>query len=801
MSRKYNIDPLAPFEEKQTNAFGLAVAELIATDWFKGSIPTDTMVCEFNTRRDWIRNKRLFARGEVDVSKFKKRLSKTDSDLKYLNLDFRYINVAEKFGRIVINGISDENYLLDIRSTDKISVRLKKEKEQEYRKYIASSKLLEATKRDFGIDLAEGKQIPSDEEEMNMWLETKDRPKIEIAEESLIEWIKETNGWDDIEAQKNKDLVEAGIAVGRVWIDKNDGVKVSYVDPENYVHSHVKSNDFKEKFYEGVVEVISIADVQRESNLDDDSLRKIAKCYATINKISHDFNWDSSPVEDILTHRVHVLRYAYKTSKRIKYKKKIRNGETVKISKRSDTYTAPNRSDVGELDAVFDTWIEGNFILGSQIVYGWKECENLYDDIMNRALSPFITYATDIRNNRLRSFYDNIEKISDEMNFIALKIQHLTSELKPDLTVINEDALAELGDSEGGSKTTAWQDAIDLIGARGLVIEKTIDLGDAGGQQRVTAAKPYALQQGSGITVLLNQWAHYYNMIRENTGINPARDGMMGQDALVGINQMAQLASNTVTKNIADTSVRFNKKICEVISTRIHMIYRYSEAHKLRELYTNVVGKHLFDNMEIMKNRHLHEFGFTFRMVPTNEVVQKFREDLSIALQTSQITIDIKMEAESMFKTNPKLATQFLSYSVRKIAKQRMEEQKELAQHKSMSDAQAAQAKAQADAQALEFKAQVDLKVYGQKARIDIDKQIALNDINTPVNERKFQHEAQMEAIKTNSKFNMEDYKEERKDNRTKLQATQQSKMIDQRNFNKQPIDFENQFNFTENNI
>src|SRR5690554_2509735 len=129
MRRKYNIDPLAPFEEKKTDKFGLAVAQLIASDWFKGSIPDDTLSCEFNTRRDYIRNKRLFARGEVDTTKFKNRLSKTDSDLRYLNLDFRYINIAEKFSRVVTNGISDENYILDIRSTDKISVRLRQEKE------------------------------------------------------------------------------------------------------------------------------------------------------------------------------------------------------------------------------------------------------------------------------------------------------------------------------------------------------------------------------------------------------------------------------------------------------------------------------------------------------------------------------------------------------------------------------------------------------------------------------------------------------------------------------------------------
>jgi hypothetical protein len=44
-----------------------------------------------------------------------------------------------------------------------------------------------------------------------------------------------------------------------------------------------------------------------------------------------------------------------------------------------------------------------------------------------------------------------------------------------------------------------------------------------------------------------NAWAFKYNLIRDLTGINPARDGSLSQDALLGVNQMSDLASNTVT--------------------------------------------------------------------------------------------------------------------------------------------------------------------------------------------------------------------------------------------------------------
>jgi hypothetical protein len=33
---------------------------------------------------------------------------------------------------------------------------------------------------------------------------------------------------------------------------------------------------------------------------------------------------------------------------------------------------------------------------------------------------------------------------------------------------------------------------------------------------------------------MLNAWAFKYNLIRDLTGINPARDGSLSQDALLG---------------------------------------------------------------------------------------------------------------------------------------------------------------------------------------------------------------------------------------------------------------------------
>jgi hypothetical protein len=75
-------------------------------------------------RRNYVRNKRLFVRGEQDTQKYKDHQS-SDGGLDYLNLDWTNINIGYKFCRVVSNGMSDENYRLDIRSAGVVALKLK----------------------------------------------------------------------------------------------------------------------------------------------------------------------------------------------------------------------------------------------------------------------------------------------------------------------------------------------------------------------------------------------------------------------------------------------------------------------------------------------------------------------------------------------------------------------------------------------------------------------------------------------------------------------------------------------------
>jgi hypothetical protein len=789
-------DLLAGDTEKSSDTFGLQMCHFIESEWFNGGI-TNTN-CLFMTRRDWIREKRLFNRGQGDPADDKTLMDRNSGDLQYLNLDWQHLNLSQKFVRIVSNGINDNYYNLDIRAFDPTAVKMRQEKVDMLKTAMYSKPMLERAKEMGMPDLVPQGFVPEDEEELELYMQIKDRPKIEIAEEILINYIKKTNDWDYIEKEKNKDLVECGLCSGRVYTDKNDGIKVEYIDIESYGHSFVKKNNFKDAFYHFYVDTISINDIKRESGFSEEKLREIAKTYNASNNITWDVDYGTCNIDRILGARIHVMRFCFKSAKKITYKKTTnKNGQVVKISKRDASYSPPEEMGDLAISKVLDTWYEGSYIVGSNYIYDYKECENLVRDDQNKALAPFITRATNIYNNQLHSFLADIQPVCKQLQRQHLKVQQLIAELKPDLIEIDLDSLADLTATKGNNKKKNWEIALSLLNTKGVIIKKRVDMGEMG-MKDTAGARPIGNDQGSALIPLLNTWAKYYNLIQELTGVNPARDGSLSEDSLVGVNQMALLASNTATQHIVDAATDFNKRCCEVMSSRIHAIFKYDNNGYLKKIYENALGKYHLNAIEIMADRSLHEFGFSVEMVPAKQEMEEFVGDLNLALQEGNIDVEDKMEAQKIAKTNIKLAREYLKYRRKKRIKQRMEEQQAMAQEKSQNDIAAAQAATQAKTQAYAMQKQIDMEFEQKMSTLRLGESAQQHQIDAPSKQIEFEQDVYLEKIKSITSMELNRYKEDQKDKRQDVAATQRSKMISQTQQNGNPIDFEAEFDFNQ---
>lgn len=786
-------DPLAPDTVKKSNEYGLKIAKIIEQEWFGGGMISAG--CEFMNRRQWIIDKRLFIRGENDTKSEKDLLSRNEGDLDYNNLDWTQLNLAQTPCNIVANGINDENYRLDIRAVDAISVQLRKATLENHRKNMYSKDMLERAAKLGLPDLRPKGFVPEDEEELALKMELDEKPDIEIAEEIMIDFVKRTNEWTFIEQEKNKDLVQIGIAVGRVYTDKNDGVKVKLVDPENYGHSFVTKNNFSDAYYHFEVDTITINDIKRESDLDDIKLREIAKKYSKVNSSYANYDFKTCQINSILDMRIDVMRFAYKSSKTIVFKKTLsKKGELIKISKRDESFDPPAEMGL-KASKTLDTWYEGNYIIGSNEIYGYKECENLVRDEMNKVKSPFIARATDIYKNKLKSFLGDIQPVCRELQREHLKLQQLILELKPDLTEIDLDSLAVLEGAKGDSKKENWKTALNLLNVKGVVFKERIDMGEMG-MKEGSAARPMANSQGSAITPILNSWAHYSNQLYKITGITPGNDGQLPADSLVGVSEMQKLAGNTATKHIVDAAVDFNKRVAEVISSRIHAIFKFDDNGRLKKMYENAVGKHNLDALEALADRSLHEFGFTVEMVPSQQQMANFQNDLAIALKEGTIDVEDKIQAENIAKNNIKSAYRYLKYRRRKRIKQRMEEQSIMNQEKSQNDIASAQAASQSKVQAYGLQKQIDLDYEAKLSQIRLGEKQAIQQIEASEKEQEFKQDVYIETLKSQTTMNLNKYKEDAKDLRLDRQSSQNSQMIEQRKKDSGPIDFENSFDF-----
>ena len=414
-------NPNASFDEKKQDSYGLEIAKYISSDWFSnGMIAAGS---NYFNRSKYISEQRLYVRGEQDTTNSKNIIARQSGDLSYLNMDWRSLNIPAKFCNIVSNGISEENYRLDIRAIDRYSMLEKQRKMDENRKNMISKDMVKKAKDILNLDIAPQGYVPEDEDDLLFFTEIKDRPKIEIAEEITIDFIKKINNFKSIKNQCDKDIVETGLMCAQIYTDPINGVSVRYIDPEYAIHSYVNKNDFSDCFYFGYVDTITLSDIKRESNLDETTLRKIATTYSRTNaNMWKDVNYETCAFEELIDIKLNVLRFAWKTTKTFTYKKYVKNGKNVKVARRDDNWSVPEGSEKSIISKVYDTWFEGNFVIGSETIYGYKECENIVKDEMNLVRPPFIFRASNIYKNSLHSFLSDIKPLCDQMQYAHLKI-------------------------------------------------------------------------------------------------------------------------------------------------------------------------------------------------------------------------------------------------------------------------------------------------------------------------------------------------------------------------------------------
>ena len=773
--------------EKISYDYGLKVAKAIEQEWFSN----DRSMNRYRSNQNNFHSLRLYARGEQSIQKYKDELS-INGDLSYLNLDWKPVPIISKFVDVVVNGISERTYNIKAYSQDPFGVKKRTEYMESVIRDMQTKEFNDAAMENFNMDLYENKKedLPESQEELDLHMQLSYKQSVEIAEEQAINVMFEGSNYELTKKRFYYDLTVLGIGAVKTSFNTSEGATISYVDPADLVYSYTDSPYFDDIYYVGEVKSIPVNELAKQfPHLTESDLEDIMK-NKSYNRNNYSTRY-SADKEDNNT--IQVLYFNYKTYMNEVYKIKETGTGADKIIPKDDTFNPPQDKEGGysrmlrSIECLYD----GAIILGTDKLLKWEMSKNMMrpKSDFTKVKMNYAIVAPRMYDGKIDSLVKRITGFADMIQLTHLKLQQVMSRMVPDGVYLDADGLAEVDLGNGTSYNP--QEALNMFFQTGSVIGRSFTSEGDMNPGKVPIQEITSGSGGNKMQALIGNYNYYLQMIRDVTGLNEARDGSMpDKNSLVGLQKLAAANSNTATRHILQAGLFLTAETAECLSLRISDIIEYSPT---KDAFIQAIGVHNVATLDEMQSLHLYDFGIFLELTPDEEQQAILENNIQMALQ--QKTIDLEDAIDIREIRNIKLANQLLKIRrKRKIEKDQLTQQQNMQQQAQLNQ-QSAQAAAQADVQKNQAITQNQVQVEQVKAQLDSQKMMQEMEVKKELMALEFQYNMQLKEAEVNGMKNREKEKEDRKDERTKIQATQQSEMIEQRNSGKAPKNFESSGN------
>jgi len=775
----------APDSEKSTLEYGLRVGRAIESEWFSrdyGSSLYGEIRSEFLTRR-------LYARGEQPVEKYKNELA-INGDLSYLNLDWTPVPIIPKFVDIVVNGISNRLYEVKAEAVDEFASEERNEFRESMRADMIAYEPLKILKDQTGVNAFNHDEsvIPDSDEELDLYMKLRYKQAIEVAQETSLKTLLEVNNYDEIKRRVDEDNVVLGISAVKHDFDVHDGVKIEYVDPVNFVYSPTEDPNFRDCYYFGEVKSVHATELKKINPLlEQEELEEIAKIASRYDGYRSTQNLTSQSGLD--KSNVSLLYFCYKTDKEIVYKIKDNTNGGKKALKKDGSFNPPKTEQARfkKVSRRIDVWYEGVMVLGTNKILKWQMMQNMVrpKSSFQKTIPPYIVSAIKMDKGKIDSLVKRMTPFADQIQLVHLKLQQVIAKMIPDGVFIDADGLNSVDLGNGASYNPS--EALSMYFQTGSVIGRSYTEDGDFNNARVPIQELTSSGSNAKIQSLIAMYNYQLGLIRSVTGINEARDGSMpDQYALVGVQKLAALNSNTATRHVVESGLYITKKLCEALSYRISDILMFSA---FAEDFAKMIGKNNLKVLNDIKTLHLHDFGIFIELEPDEEEKRMLEQNIQQSIQAKKIDLDDAIDVRQV--NNTTLANTLLKIKKQKKEKLDMERQQANIQMQTESNVQSAKAASQSRMQEQQMKTQTESQLEQLKAQLELQKLQQKAQIDKEMMELKYEYEMKLKAMDSETIEGREMFKEDRKDKRTEKQATQQSKLIAQRKENLPPTNFE----------
>ena len=776
--------------EKISHEYGLKVAKAIEQEWFSSETSTNRWSSNVNN----FHSLRLYARGEQSIQKYKDELS-INGDLSYLNLDWKPVPIIPKFVDILVNGMTQRNYDIKVYSQDPFGVSKRTKYMESILKDMRSKELNDYALSAFGINLydSDPDQLPETEEELKLHMQLTYKQGVELAEEQALNVLLEGNQYDLIRRRFYYDLATIGIGAVKSSFNTSEGVTIDYVDPANLVYSYTDSPYFDDIYYVGEVKTIPINELVKQfPHLTEEDLEEIIskKSYRGSNIHTHlnRKEQDNNTVE--------ILYFNYKTYMNEVYKFKQTSSGADKAIEKNDSFNPPENLEGGyeKVARSIECLYDGAMVLGTDKLLKWEMAKNMMrpKSDYTKVKMNYAIVAPRMYNGKIESLVSRITGFADMIQLTHLKLQQVLSRMVPDGVYLDADGLAEIDLGNGTNYNP--QEALNMYFQTGSVIGRSFT-GDGDQNPGKVPIQEISGGQGAGnkMQALIGNYNYYLQMIRDVTGLNESRDGSTPDKySLVGVQKLAAANSNTATRHVLESGLFLTASIAECLSLRISDVLEHSPT---KDAFVRGIGIHNVATLEEISQLHLYDFGIFIELAPDEEERQLLENNLQMAIQQNSIDLEDAIDIREI--KSIKLGNQVLKIRRKKKLEKDQKMQQENIQAQSRANVEAQQAAAQSEAQKQQALAQSQIQLEQAKTQMKSQSMVQETELKKQLMELEFQYSMQLKQLETDSVNNKETQKEDRKDERTKIQATQQSEMIDQRNNQKPPKNFESAGNDT----
>jgi hypothetical protein len=768
-------------EEKRTLEYGLKVGQAIEYEWFRGGRVNGS---RWNNGYQQFHSLRLYARGEQNVQKYKDELS-INGDLSYLNLDWKPVPIIPKFVDIVVNGIAAKKYDLKAFAQDPFSLKQRTDYVGGIYRDMMAQDYLNKVKELTGLDMynSDASKLPQSKEELEVHMQLNYKQAIEIAEEEAVNNTLAFNKYQLTKRRLVEDIVTIGIGAVKTSFNKSEGVVVDYVDPANLIYSYSNDPNFEDIYYVGEIKSMTLAEIKKKfPYLTDDELQKMVRYPGRDGYIANP-NYDKDLVQ--------ILFFEYKTFIDQVFKIKRTEQGLEKAIEKPDYFNPPPNDGFERVARSIEVLFTGAKVMGVPQMLEWKLSENMTrpNADITKVNMNYTLCAPSLYQGRMESLVSRITSFADMIQLTSLKLQQVIQRMVPDGVFVDVDGLAEVDLGNGTNYNP--QEALNMYFQTGSIVGRSLTQDGDPNRGKVPIQELQTSASNAKIQSLINTYQYYLQMIRDVTGLNEARDGSMPDpNALVGLQKMAANASNIATKHILDASLYLTLRTCENISLRIADALGFELT---KEALMQSISLTNARNLEEMSTLHLYQFGIYLELEPEEEEKAMLEQNIQVALQSGQIYLEDAIDIREV--KNLTLANQILKY--RRIEKQKQDQQaqQQQIQAQAQANAQTAEQAALNEVQKQEALANTEIQIEQAKSQFEIQRMEQEALIKKQLMAEEFQYQLQLAQMKNSREASKEAEIEDRKDKRTKIQATQQSKMIEQRQNDLLPTDFESSGN------